>query len=136
MKTNYFHGIKIFAYATLLLAILVGGTMGMMHLWGKTGEIIATLINVFALAIPFIYTSETHPFDKNLKKSMLVVLIIYIISAAFHGVGLLGNMLFNINTSGILIALLGLGIVTAFDIVVIAILILCKAISNRKLIRQ
>lgn len=114
-------------------AVAFVGSYLLNEFWGNAGAIIGSVIVLLVIFIPFVMTDEHHPYEKNMKKAFIWMLVTYGLIAAFYAIGLLGNMMFAIDTKGIITALLGLAMVVAFDVVLFFGYLLIRAITNKNL---
>ena len=132
MRKNFIEGMRAVAHILVLCILLTLGNNVLIHFFGRAGEIIAIMLNIASFAIPFVYTSEKHPFTKNMKKSIIAVLIIYVLIMSFYGVGLLANWACGFSTAGFLTVLLGIGFAAIIVANVVIVLLALLRRADRK----
>lgn len=133
MRSSILTGLKILVLFALVLALSFAGSYVISKCWGTTGDIIGGLMNTVVIFAPFVCTNERNPYEENLKKTLRILLIAYVLVAAFYGIGYLGNLIFGICTKHIVTVLLGFGMVFVLDAVLFGSYLLYRKISNRNL---
>lgn len=133
MKENFKRGLRILGLFVLVMACAFIGSFALSEFWGRAGEIIGVTITIAVMFLPFAYTNEKNHYDKNLKNAFLILILVYGGLAVFYGIGLLGNLIPGMNTTGAMTALLGFWLVVLFDIVLFLGYLLIRKISNRNL---
>ena len=132
MSPSAKRGLRILVLAPVVIGFAFLGSYYLQEYWGKVGEVIGIAITIAVLFVPFGLSNEKHPYDENLKLTFMLLALTYCALGAFYILGLVGNNLFCINTTGALTALLGFGLLFLFNIAVIALLMLIKYISKKR----
>ena len=117
--SKLFKVLTFFWWLTVLLVVSYWGAMLFSFFFGTVGESIAGIAIALLIMCPFALVDETHPLLENLKNAVWISVMFFFGVLSLFVIGWFAKLMIGFSANAFLTILLGFGILTIVDIVII-----------------